>query len=500
MAGMRQSLQQKLTQKLSPQQIQLMKMLQIPTMELEERIKEELEINPALEEGKEEDDELQDNDDNDEFESNDENDSYEEKEPMNDADDDFDIDGDLYEYDSTPDYKLTSNNKSPDDEERDMPIALQVSFSDTLATQLGMCIFDDTEMIIAEQILGSIDDDGYLRRPMEAMINDLLFSQNIETNEDELTEILKVIQNFDPPGVGARDLKECLLLQLHRISHPDKNTLLAIQIVEDRMEEFSKKHYDKIAAYLGITMEELKDVIHEILKLNPRPGNTFTSSNKSQEHVIPDFILSNDDGEIELSLNSKNAPDLRVSKTYIDMLNEYTKDKKLRSQKGNKEAVAFVRQKLDSAKIFIDSLKQRQETLLRAMGAIVHYQKEYFLTGDAMKLKPMILKDIADKTGLDISTISRVSNSKYIQTPFGTFLIKSFFSESMTNESGEEVSNREVKKILIDCIEAEDKKNPLNDDKLMIILKEKGYSIARRTVAKYRELLGIPVARLRKEL
>ena len=497
---LRQSLHQKLQQKLSPQQIQLMKMLQIPSMELEQRIKEELEINPALEEGKEEDDELQDANNDDEFDSNEEDDPFEDKEPMNDADDDFEIDGYLDEYDNTPDYKLTSNNKSPDDEDRDTPIVLQVSFSDTLATQLGMCMFDDREMIIAEQILGSIDDDGYLRRPMEAISNDLLFSQNIETNEEELKEILKVIQSFDPPGVGARDLKECLLLQLHRIPHPDKATLLAIQIIEERMEEFSKKHYDKIAAYMGITMQELKEAINEILKLNPRPGNTFASSSKSQEHVIPDFILSNNDGEIDLALNSRNAPDLRISKTYIDMLNEYTKDKKLRSQKGNKEAVAFVRQKLDSAKIFIDSLKQRQETLLIAMGAIIEYQKDYFLTGDAMRLKPMILKDIADKTGLDISTVSRVSNSKYIQTPFGTFLIKSFFSESMTNESGEEVSNREVKRILIDCIEAEDKKKPLNDDKLMIILKEKGYSIARRTVAKYRELLGIPVARLRKEL
>jgi RNA polymerase sigma-54 factor len=497
---LRQSLQQKLLQKLSPQQIQLMKMLQIPSMELEERIKEELEINPALEEGKEEEEFENDEQDEDFDAKEEDNDDYDEKDISDDTGDEFEIDDYRNEDDSTPDYKLSSNNKSPDDEERDMPIALQISFSDTLATQLGMCMFDDREMIIAEQILGSIDDDGYLRRPMEAIINDLLFSQNTETNEAELNEILKVIQSFDPPGVGARDLKECLLLQLHRIPHPSAAVLLAIKIVEERMEEFSKKHYDKIAAYFNITMEELKDVIHEILKLNPRPGNTFVSSGKSQEHVIPDFILSNNDGEIELSLNSRNAPDLRVSKTYVDMLNEYTKDKKLRSQKGNKEAVAFVRQKLESARWFIDSLKQRYETLYVTMGAIIEYQKEYFLTGDAMKLKPMILKDIADRTGLDISTVSRVSNSKYIQTPFGTFLIKSFFSESMTNESGEEVSNREVKKILTDCIDAEDKKRPLNDDKLMLILKEKGYSIARRTVAKYREMLGIPVARLRKEL
>ena len=483
----------KLQQKLSPQQIQLMKLLQVPTMELEERIKEELEINPALEEGKEE----QEEDDLKQDENEDLNDLDED---LTDVNEDLSLEDYLDDMDDTPDYKMSASNKSSDDESREMPIVLQTSFGDLLAQQLGMMVMDDQEMMIAEQLLGSIDDDGYLRRPMEAIINDLLFMQNIETTETEVMEVLKVIQSFDPAGVGARDLRECLLLQLHRVHNPDDATKLAIRIVEKRMEEFSKKHYDKIALYFNITEEQLKGAIHEILKLNPRPGNTFSASNKSQEHIIPDFILTNDEGEIELTLNSRNAPDLRVSKTYKEMLKDYTSDKSKRSKEGNKEAIQFVKQKLDAAKWFIDSLRQRQDTLLRAMGAIITYQRDYFLTGDQTKMKPMILKDISEITGLDISTISRVSNSKYIQTPFGTFLLRSFFSESMSTESGEEVSNKEVKQILIDCVAAEDKRHPINDDKLTQVLKDKGYNIARRTVAKYREILGIPVARLRKEI
>jgi RNA polymerase sigma-54 factor len=492
---LRQNLQQKLQQKLSPQQIQLMKLLQVPTMELEQRIKEEMEINPALEEGKDEDEEQ-----NDEYDLDGEGDGEgKDDENLTDVNEEFNID-DYLQDDDTPDYKLSAKNKGADDETREIPMALQISFNDTLAAQLGMCMFDDRHMIIAEQILGSIDDDGYLRRPMEAIKNDLLFSQNIECTEEELEDILKMIQTFDPPGVGARDLRECLLLQLHRIPHPNEIVHLAIRIVEKMMDEFSKKHYDKIAKYFDINDEKLKDAIHEIIKLNPRPGNTFTSSARSQEHITPDFILTNSEGEMDVSLNSRNAPELRISRTYVEMLQDYTKDKAKRNHKNNKEAVAFVKQKLDAARWFIDSLRQRQETLLGTMQAILGYQKDFFTTGDQTKLKPMILKDIAEITGLDISTVSRVSNSKYIQTPFGTFLLKSFFSESMSTESGEEVSNREVKKILLDCIEAEDKKKPVNDDKLAKILKDKGYSIARRTIAKYREMMGIPVARLRKQI
>jgi RNA polymerase sigma-54 factor len=492
------SLTQKLQQKLSPQQIQLAKLLQVPTVALEQRIKEELELNPALEEGAEEDEE---------FNNEEEEGSEDEIDPIEDVDgetediqkekEDFDIDEYLQD-DDLPYYKLNANNSSKDDERVEMPVVVGTSFHDSLYAQLGMTDLDERKTQIAENLIGNLDDDGYLRRPLNSIADDLSFTQNINAGEKELEEILFVIQGFEPAGVGARNLRECLLLQLQRKDQDDPFISTATLIVEKYMEEFSKKHYDKIAKHFEIGEEALKDVIHEILKLNPKPGDTVSDIQKSQQHITPDFLIYNGDGVLELMLNSKNAPELRVSRTYMDILQNYSKEKK--STKSSKDAMMFVKQKLDSARWFIDAIKQRQQTLLKSMTAIMQHQNEYFLSGDETKLKPMILKDIADKVGLDISTISRVANSKYVQTPFGTFLLKSFFSEALQTESGEEVSSREVKKILSNAIEAEDKSKPLTDDKLATILKGKGYTIARRTIAKYREQLGIPVARMRKEL
>ena len=489
---LKQSLQQKLLQKLSPQQIQLMKLLQIPTVALEQRIKEELQDNPALEEGKDEEEEAPESEEDEVVAENDD-----EENPDDDPREDFDIDEYLQD-DEIASYKTSVSNVSPDDERRETPIVLSASFQDMLSSQLGMCNFDDHQHQIAEHILGNIDDDGYLRRPLNAIVNDIAFSQNITTDENELLAILETIQTFDPAGVGARDLQECLSLQLKRKNQHEPSITLATKIISEYMDEFSKKHYEKIMAQLQVSEEKLKEAMHEILKLNPKPGNTFSDTQKSQQHIVPDFIITNNDGVLELSLNSRNAPELKVSKSYMEMLEAYSKDKQHKKQ--NKDAVLFVKQKLDSAKWFIDAINQRQQTLLTTMTAIMNYQYEYFLDGDETKLKPMILKDIAEKVGLDISTVSRVSNSKYVQTPFGTLLLKSFFSESMSTDSGEEVSSREVKKILSDCIAAEDKRRPWTDEKLMKILNEKGYNIARRTVAKYREMLEIPVARMRKEL
>lgn len=477
---------QKLLQKLSPQQIQLMKLLQLPTIALEQRIKEEIEINPALEEGPELDDET-----NNDFEDENYDDVSKEEDNKR---DDFSI-SDYMDEDEGSSYKLKANNTSPDDERKEIPFSVGFSFQDLLESQLGLKDLDDREYQIADYIIGNLDDDGYLRRELASIVDDIAFSQNISTTEEELGVLLKVIQEFDPAGVGARDLRECLLIQLHR--KPMSPIIeLAIKVVEEQMEEFSKKHYDKILKKLEIDDDTLKDVIHEILKLNPRPGNSMADGQKSFQQVVADFTITNEDGELQLTLNSRNSPDLRVSKAYNQMLEEYSKEK----DKGSREASMFVKQKLDGARWFIDAIQQRGQTLLYTMNAIMEYQREYFLEGDETRLKPMILKDIAERVGLDISTISRVANSKYVQTAFGTFLLKSFFSESLSTDSGEEVSTREVKKILKDCIEAESKKKPLTDDKLAKILKEKGYNIARRTIAKYREQLDIPVARLRKEL
>lgn len=493
---LKQSIQQKLLQKLSPQQIQLMKLLQVPTVELDMRIKEELEINPALEEGNDDKDSAEDNFDDLEF--NNENEEYEDKDNSR---DDFNLD-EYLDDDEIPAYKLTTKNSGEDEERKEIPITGGVSFQDTLMQQLGLVVYDDHHYQIASTLIGNIDEDGYLRRELESIVDDLAFTQNISTNADELEEILKVIQGFDPPGVGARSLKECLELQLKRkIQESDGNTeilKLSLKIIQTQMEEFSKKHYDKIQRKHQINNEELKNAIQEILHLNPKPGNSASDSKRSIQHIVPDFILLDNEGSLELSLNSRNAPELRVSKAYKEMLEEYSKAKL--KDKDKKEAVQFVKQKIDAASWFIDAIRQRQQTLMLTMQAILDYQKEYFKTGNEGKLKPMILKDISEMIGLDISTVSRVANSKYIQTSFGTILLKTLFSESLSTESGEEVSTKEVKKILQESIDAENKSRPLTDEKLCEILKEKGYNIARRTVAKYREQLDIPVARLRKEL
>jgi RNA polymerase sigma-54 factor len=503
--ALKQGLHQKQLQRLSPQQIQLMKLLQVPTIALEQRIKEELEANPALEEGEEtEGDELEEQfestvDDSEDSADTDTDDSYEDAEipEVKDPDEEFDI-TDFLDEDEIPDYKLYANNTSPDDEERETPITGGIGFQEMLVEQLTMQRLDDRQMDIATHIIGNLDDDGYLRRELYAIVDDLAFTQNITTTEEELRTLLAVIQTFDPPGVGARDLQECLLLQLKR----RKRTVhveQAIEIIEKMMEEFSKKHYSRICQRLKIEEPDLKPVMDEILRLNPRPGNSVADSMKVVQGVVPDFFIQNTDGKLELSLNGRNMPQLRISSEYKEMLRTYseTNGKLGREQK---DAVQFVKQKLDGAKWFIDAIRQREMTLLGTMDAIMEYQREYFLTGDETKLKPMILKDISEIVGLDISTVSRVANSKYVQTQFGTFLLKTFFSESLSTDSGEEVSSREVKKILKDAIEGEDKRRPLADDKLAQILNEKGYNIARRTVAKYREQMDIPVARLRKEL
>ena len=492
-----QRLQQKLLQKLSPQQILLMKLLQIPSVALEQRIKQEIEENPALEleEGAElddMDDEDTDYDQEDGFEDDDQDD-YDSK------DDEFTFDDYIDDDDDTPDYKTSVNNYSPDDTKYDIPFASSVSFQELLIQQLGYRKLDERKSKIGIYIIGNLDDSGYLTRPLEAMADDLLFGMNIKTNKKELAEVLSIIQEFDPPGVGARNLQECLMLQLQRLQdeQPEKDYSLSLMIIDRFFNEFTKKHYDKIIKRAEITEEELKDALNEVLKLNPKPGNSIMESSKENHYIIPDFIIHINDGELELSLSNRNMPELRVSKTYGEMLEMFTESKKNRS---DKEALVFIKQKIDSAKWFIDAIRQRHNTLFSTMAAIMEYQKAYFLTGDETRLRPMILKDIAEVVSLDISTISRVANSKYVQTPFGTFLLKSFFSESMQMDDGEEVSTREIKKILSDCIEAEIKDKPLTDEQLTSILKDKGYPIARRTVAKYREQLNIPVARLRKEL
>lgn len=495
---LKQRLQQKLMQKLSPQQIQLMKLLQVPALLLDQRIKQEIEENPALEEGEDYLDEI-DNQGEDEYESSMETgDEFNENEPEHNADDEFDL-SDYIEDEEIPDYRLSANNTSGDDENREVPFVAGSSAQELLMEQLGLRSLSEHENQIAMHIIGNIDESGYLQRDIHSLIDDLAFNQNLKTNFSEVMDVLRVVQEFDPPGIAARDLKECLTIQIRRKKPKSMAIHHATLVLEKNFNDFTKKHFEKIKKKHNLTDQELKEAMDEILKLNPKPASTIQDSGKSTEYVVPDFILIHNDGELELVLNSHNAPDLRINRTYSEMFQTMAESKG-KVDKRQKEALYFVKQKLDSAKWFIDAIKQRQNTLMVTMQAILEFQKQYFLTGDETKLRPMILKDIADMVSLDISTISRVANSKYIQTPYGTFLLKDFFSESMQTDAGEEVSTREVKKIMQDCIDAESKTKPLTDDELAGILKEKGYNIARRTVAKYREQLDIPVARLRKEL
>ncbi|PTN10680.1 RNA polymerase factor sigma-54 [Mangrovibacterium marinum] len=484
MPSQKLSLQQRLLQKLSPQQIQVIKLLEIPTVQLEQRIKKELEENPVLE---------MQND------LPDEEGNMQEEENPNDRDnEEFSLE-DYMDEDDIPEYKLAANNYSKDDKQIDIPFSAGTSFHESMHEQLGLADLDEEKRKLAEYIIGNIDDDGYLRRDLLSISDDLAFNMNMNVTEEELAELLEVIQEFDPAGVGARDLQECLLLQIQR-KRATPAAMLAEKILAHNFDEFTKKHYDKILRKYEVTEDELKDALNEILKLNPKPGGSYSNPlNKSNQVIVPDFLLDNLDGELQLSLNQRNVPDLRMNSHYMEMLKAYSQNRKNISR-DQKDAMLFVKQKLDSAKWFIDAIRQRHQTLLVTMSEIIDFQKEYFQEGDETKLKPMILKDIADRTGLDISTISRVSNSKYIQTHFGIFPLKYFFSEGMQKDTGEEVSTREIKKILEECISNEDKRKPLTDDKLAQILKEKSYPIARRTVAKYREQLGIPVARMRKEL
>lgn len=497
--SLNQSLQQKLLQKLSPQQIQLMKLLQVPTANLEERIKEELEENPALEQSDDTHDENYNEDTKDEFADSNEDEYGEDELSSDEQYDNIDISDYVSEGDDDiADYKLRDENYGEQEEKQTLPYKVETSFYELLEAQLGMLKLDDQEYRIAEQIIGSVDEDGYLRRETSAIVDDLAFRQNIMTTEEEVEALIKRIQRFDPPGVAARTLQECLILQLLRQKEEGKDVDVAIMALTKYFDEFTKKHYEKIQRGLNLSDEELKDVMHQITKLNPKPGGNVGEVNKAESYVVPDFFIYNNAGKLELTLNSKNAPELRISEGYRDMLKEY--DRGSKKDRRQKEAVLFIKQKIDAAKWFIDAIKQRQHTLLSTMTAIMNHQYDFFLTGDETSLRPMILKDIAEKTGLDISTVSRVANSKFVQTEFGTYRLKFFFSESLTTESGEEVSTREVKKILSDLIEGENKKKPLSDERLTELLQEKGYNIARRTVAKYREQLNIPVARLRKEL
>jgi RNA polymerase sigma-54 factor len=484
---LKQYLQFKLSQKLSPQQIQLMKLIQLPTQAFEQRIKQELEENPALDSGKEKSEEFED--------------------PFDDPSEDFndaeainaeDINVDEYlSDDEVPDYRMQANNYSPDDDEKSIPYASGTSFTQHLVNQLNTFRLNPEEEQIAMFLVGSVDETGYIRRSIIDLIDDLAFTQNIYTSEEQIEKILKIVHELDPAGVGARDLQECLRIQLERKTQ-NPNVELAANIINRAFDQFSKKHYKKLIQKFNITEEQLKDAIHEIERLNPKPGSSYSGNNRMIEHIVPDFTIKINEGELELTLNGRNAPDLHVSREYSDMLKGYKESKE--KTKSQKDAVIFIKQKLDSAKWFIEAIKQRQQTLFITMSAIMHYQKNYFLSGDERKLKPMILKDIADEIEMDVSTVSRVANSKYVDTPYGTKLIKEFFSESMKNDQGEDVSTREIKKILETVIENEEKKKPLTDEKLANILKSKGYPIARRTIAKYREQLDIPVARLRKQI
>lgn len=486
---LKQYLQFKLSQKLSPQQIQLMKLIQLPTQSFEQRLKQEMEENPALESGKEESEDYEDNFD--EFDNSD--DDYDESETIG---EDINVDEYLSD-DDIPDYRTQANNYSADDDDKDIPFAAGTSFTQYLTNQLNTFRLSDDERDIAEFLVGSVDESGYIRRSLMDIADDLAFTQNIHTDEKSIEKVLHIVHQLDPAGVGARDLQECLSIQLHR-KEKNPDVELATKIIDDAFEQFTKKHYKKLLQKFDITEMQLKDAIDEIEHLNPKPGGSYSGNNRMVEHIVPDFAIKIVDGELELTLNGRNAPELHVSREYTEMMKGYkeAKDK----SKSQKDAVMFIKQKLDAAKWFIEAIKQRQQTLFVTMSSIMHYQKEYFLSGDETKLKPMILKDIADEIEMDVSTVSRVANSKYVDTPYGTKLIKEFFSESMTNDQGEEVSTREIKKILELTIGDENKRKPMTDDKLAAILLEKGYPIARRTVAKYREQLDIPVARLRKKI
>ncbi|MDC1186658.1 RNA polymerase factor sigma-54 [Crocinitomicaceae bacterium] len=481
--ALKQQFSQRLEQRLSPQQIQLMKLLQVPTMELDQRIKQEIEENPALEEGAEED----------EFGDNEET---EHDDDFEDDKEDFDIND--YLDDDSRDYKTSVSNKGKDEEDKVIPLSSERSFQERLTSQLHLLEIDDKQFLIADTIIGNLDESGYLNREIDALVDDLAFSANVSATEAEIEVILMLIQELDPAGVGARNLRECLLIQIERKQDGDITKFTAKKILLDYFEEFTKKHYDKIQSKLEIGDDDLRDAIAEIIKLNPKPGGSMKESSKQMSQIVPDFMITEFEGKLELTLNGRNAPELKVSRGYEQMLRTYSEGGK--TSKSDKEALTFVKQKLDGAKWFIDAIRQRQNTLLMTMTAIMNYQREFFLTGDETNMKPMILKDIAEIVSLDISTISRVANSKYVQTNYGVYSLKYFFSESLSTDSGEEVSTREVKKILSEAIIAEEKKKPLTDEKLTAILKEKGYNIARRTVAKYREQLNIPVARLRKEL
>lgn len=481
---LKQSLNFKLSQKLSPQQIQLMKLIQLPTQAFEQRVKSELEENPALDDGKEKSD-----DEYDEFSNEDDYDDAPEP--------DINVD-DYLSDDEIPDYRTRANNYSADDEETSIPYASGKSFTQTLKDQLNTRRLSEEERGIAEFLVGSIDNSGYIRRSMADITDDLAFTMNIYTEVAVVERVLKIVQQLDPAGVGARDLQECLVIQLSRKRNtPD--TELALKMIRDSFDAFSKKHYQKLIAKYDITEDQLRDAIDEISHLNPKPGSSYAGgSTRIVEQVVPDFAIRIKEGELELTLNGRNTPELHVSRDYSNMLKGYKEAKE--KTKSQKDAVMFIKQKLDGAKWFIEAIKQRQETLFMTMSSIMNYQKKYFLTGDERNLRPMILKDIADEIQMDVSTVSRVANSKYVDTPYGTKLIKEFFSESMTNTDGEEVSTREIKKILENVIGDESKRKPLTDQRLAEILKDKGYPIARRTVAKYREQLDIPVARLRKEI
>ena len=474
---MKQYLKLKLSQKLSPQQIQLMKLIQLPTLDFEQKIQREIEENPALEQGKNSKDE-------------DQQDSQEDY-----SEDDINID-DYINYDDTPSYKLNSNN-SGRLEDKNIPFSSGISFTQHLLSQLKPISLSEKKMKIAEFLVGSIDESGYIRLEIEEIIDDLAFTQNLIVHEDELKEILNIVQDFDPPGVGALSLQECLIIQLRRKKR-NENIDLAIDIIENSFEQFSKKHFEKLMNKYSIEEQQLKEIINLISKLNPKPGGSYSGGGKPIEQVIPDFRISIENNELTLDLNYRNSPVLNISRDYDEMLRGYKLEKN--KSKSQKEAIQFIKQKLDSAKWFIDAVKQRQQTLMITMQAIMNYQSEYFLTGDERKIKPMILKDIANEIEMDISTISRVANSKYVDTPYGTKLLKEFFSESMKTTSGEEISTIEIKKILEKVVRNENKRKPETDEKLVKILNEKGYKIARRTVAKYREQLNIPVARLRKEI
>ncbi|MGB8375780.1 MAG: RNA polymerase factor sigma-54 [Salegentibacter sp.] len=486
---LKQQLNLKLSQKLSPQQIQLMKLIQLPTQAFEQRVKQELEENPALEDGRTEE--------RDEYEEDYSSNENEEEDYGNET---IETEIDVDEYlsdDEIPNYRLQANNYSPDDDEKRVPYAAGTSFTQHLQTQLSTLRFTETEHEIAEFLVGSVDESGYLRRSIQDVVDDLAFTQNVYTDEESVENVLKKVQELDPAGVGARSLQECLLIQLNR-KEATKPVSLAADIIEKSFDQFSKKHYKKLLSKHDISEDELREAIEVIEHLNPKPGGAYSGNTRMVEHVIPDFTMKIVDTELELSLNGRNAPVMHVSRDYSNMLKGYKESKE--KTKAQKDAVMFIKQKLDAAKWFIEAIKQRQQTLMVTMSAIMNYQKEYFLTGDERNLRPMILKDIADEIEMDVSTVSRVANSKYVDTPYGTKLIKEFFSESMKNDQGEDVSTREIKKILEMTIEEENKRKPLTDEKLAKVLKEKGYPIARRTVAKYREQLDIPVARLRKEI